>query len=81
VDDILEYKRKADYLIIRVFNDNENINSFKNGVKDALDWFLNIDSSKTAEYLAKFLDFHLKKSSGQTGITDLNLDSLVNEVI
>lgn len=64
VEDILEFKKKADNLISRVFTDKETLDLFKSGIKESLDHFLNIESSKTGEHLAKFLDYHLKKSSG-----------------
>jgi len=43
---------------------------FKVGVKEAMDYFLNIDSGRTSEFLAKYLDSHLKKTSASTGISD-----------
>jgi len=33
-------------------------------LKEAFEYFLNIDSNQISEYLAKFLDIHLRKSSG-----------------
>ena len=35
---------------------------------------LNKKPSLFAEYLAKYVDFHLKKSSTQTGISDSKLE-------
>ena len=64
VEDLLEFKKKSEALMQRVFSDKESIEMFKNTVKEAFDYFLNIDSNKTSEFLAKFLDYHLKKSSG-----------------
>ena len=64
VEDLIHFRKKADSLISRVFSDKETLDIFKGGVKEALEHFLNIHSNVMAEYLAKFLDFHLKKSSG-----------------
>lgn len=64
VEDILEFKKKQEDLINRVFPLKEDSDPFKMGLKEALEHFLNLDSNQTAEYLAKFLDLHLKKSSG-----------------
>ncbi len=56
MEDFIELKRKSDDLVYRVFKDSKT-----KIVKDAFLKFLNIDSNIVAEYLAKFLDFHLKK--------------------
>jgi hypothetical protein len=51
-------------------------------VKKGFMKFLNVDSSVMAEYLAKFLDFHLKKTSKSTiGMNDEDLESKVRETI
>jgi hypothetical protein len=34
-----------------------------------------------AEHLAKYLDFHLRKVSGQAGISDENLIQIIDEVL
>jgi cullin-4 len=34
-----------------------------------------------AEFLAKFLDFHMKKAGGQAGISDENLIKIIDEVL
>lgn len=81
VEDLLEFKKKSEELISRVFSEKEYLDLFKSAVKEGFEYFLNIDPNKIAEYLAKYLDFHLKKSSGQTGITDEKLEQLINEVI
>lgn len=81
LEDILEYKKKCEDLIQKVFIEKENYDLFKSGIKEAFEYFLNIDSNKIAEYLAKYLDFHLKKSSSQVGITDEKLEMIINEVI
>jgi len=48
------------------------------GLKQAYEHFLNIDPNKIAEFLAKYLDLHLKKSSG---ITDKKIEVIMQEVI
>lgn len=81
IEDFLEFKKVSEDLIVKVFTEKEHIDLFKQGVKESFEYFLNIDSNKIAEFLAKFLDYHLKKSSGQTGITDEKLESLIVDVI
>lgn len=51
---------------------------FRMGLKQAYEFFLNIDPNKIAEYLAKYLDLHLKKSSG---ITDEQIEVIMHDVI
>jgi hypothetical protein len=58
MEDFIEFKKRSDDLVRSVFHDPKN-----KIVKDAFTRFLNIDSNIVAEYLAKFLDFHLKKAS------------------
>jgi hypothetical protein len=58
MEDFIEFKKKSDDLVQRVFNDPKN-----RIVGKAFENFLNIDPNIVAEYLAKFLDFHLKKQS------------------
>ena len=53
----------------------------KNGVDEGFSDFLNIEPNIVAEFLAKFLDFHMKKSSGQAGISDESLISIIKEVL
>jgi len=58
MEDFIDVHRKSTELVQRVFSDQKN-----KIVKDAFEKFLNIDPNIVAEYLAKFLDFHLKKTS------------------
>ena len=51
----------------------------KQGVQDAFLDFLNIEPNIVAEFLAKFLDFHLKKSNFVT--SDDTLSQLIEEVL
>ena len=53
----------------------------KNAVNDGFSNYLNIEPNIVAEFLAKYLDFHLKKSSGQAGISDENLIKIIDEVL
>ena len=80
-EDLLDFKRRTEDLIAKVFPLREDSDPFKFGVKEAFECFLNLDPNMIAEYLAKFLDLHLKKSSGQVGITDDKLENLIKEVI
>jgi hypothetical protein len=51
-------------------------------VKKAFEKFLNIEPNVISEYLAKFLDFHLKRTSKSTvGLNDEQLESKVKETI
>lgn len=81
VEDILAFKKRTEELIAKVFQLKEDSDPFRHGLKEAYEYFLNEDSNQIAEYLAKFLDLHLKKSSGQTGITDEKIESIIKEVI
>lgn len=58
MEDFIELYRKSSGLVNQVFNDLKN-----KIVSEAFKQFLNIDPNIVAEYLAKFLDFHLKKTS------------------
>jgi hypothetical protein len=42
---------------------------------------LNLKSNETAEFLAKYLDFCLKKSSGQTNLGDEHTEKVIDDVI
>eukprot|EP00347_Sterkiella_histriomuscorum_P013206 403365600 len=81
VEDILEFKKQAEDLISKVFPLKEDSDPFRTYFKQALEHFLNIDPNMVSEYLAKFLDLHLRKSSGQTGITDEKLEQIIHDVI
>jgi Cullin family len=72
MEDFIEFKKKSDDLVQRVFNDPKN-----RIVGKAFENFLNIDPNIVAEYLAKFLDFHLKKQSQD----DYELGLIVKEVL
>lgn len=52
-------------------------------VKTAFEKFLNIDPNIISEYLAKFLDFYLKKNTGSSNATmnDERLEKLVTDTI
>lgn len=72
MEDFIELYRKSSGLVSQVFNDIKN-----KIVSEAFKQFLNIDPNIVAEYLAKFLDFHLKKTSQD----DEQLARLVEEVL
>ena len=58
MEDFIELQRKSSELVQSVFIDLKN-----KIVREAFLKVLNIDPNISAEYLAKFLDFHLKKTS------------------
>ena len=58
MEDFIEFKKRSDALVQSVFRDPRI-----NFVRLAFEKFLNIDPNIVAEYLAKYLDFHLKKAS------------------
>ena len=79
IEDILEFKKKQEDFLARVFIDKEDYDSFKLVIKESFEHFMNLNSNLIAEFLAKFLDLNLKKSS--TLGTDEALDDLTNQVI
>lgn len=50
----------------RVFPESSNLQTvfLKSAVNEGFSNFLNIEPNIVAEFLAKYLDFHMKKSSG-----------------
>jgi len=56
---------------------------FNKGVRNAFEQFMNIDPNVIAEYLAKFLDFYLKKNTGSSNATmnDEKMEKLVMDTI
>ena len=64
MEDILEFKKKSEQLVQKAFPMKEDADLFRLVLKEAFEYFLNIDSNQISEYLAKFLDIHLRKSSG-----------------
>jgi hypothetical protein len=57
IEDFIQFKARSDDLVARVFAKQE-----VKVVKKAFEKFLNIDPNIIAEYLAKYLDFYLKKT-------------------
>lgn len=86
MEDFIEYKKKSDDLCQRVFFSN-TVGQVTTGssmsqmgqkiVRKAFEEFLNIDSNIVAEYLAKFLDFHLKKQSQD----EMQMNEVVAQVL
>lgn len=71
IEDFIEFRTKSVSLVKSVFPTEHMQTLFhKNAVNDAFSDFLNIEPNIVAEFLAKFLDFHMKKTSGQAGISD-----------
>jgi hypothetical protein len=86
IEDVLAFKRKQEELIRKVFTEKEDFDRFKLALKEAFEYFLNKNSNQTSEFLAKFLDYHLRKNTGsvamQSGSAGKNhLEILTEEVI
>ena len=61
-------------LVKKVFTGPQQTFFLKNAVHEGFSEFLNKEGPEfVAEHLAKYLDFHLRKVSGQAGISDENL--------
>jgi len=57
IEDFISLRMTSEDLVKRVFGATEN-----KIVRLAFEKILNVDSNIIAEYLAKYLDFHLKKA-------------------
>ena len=57
IEDFIQLRVNSEDLVKRVFGANEN-----KIVRLAFEKILNVDSNIIAEYLAKYLDLHLKKA-------------------
>ena len=57
----INFKKDADHMIQRVFDDQNTAKNFTLQINSAIEGFLNIDSNLIAEYLAKWLDYNLKQ--------------------
>ena len=79
LEDILDFKKRQEDLLTKVFIDKEDHDQFKLVIKESFEHFLNLNSNVMAEFLAKFLDMHLKKTS--TLGSDEALEDLTNQVI
>jgi len=76
VKDILELKNRMDVIYKQAFRANE---SFSFDYKAAFEKFVNSNSHKVAELIAKFLDQHLR--SGKTSLSDRDLEQVMNEAM
>lgn len=83
IEDFIEFKHQCDDLVVRVFQRKDLQVLFLKCVKGAFERFLNIDPNIISEYLAKFLDFYLKKNTGSSNATmnDEKLEKLVTETV
>ncbi len=69
-------------MISRVFLDKEDTDNFKLALKEALEYSLNINSNQSAEFMAKYLDMHLKKSPLSNSLeSEQELRHVIEEVI
>jgi hypothetical protein len=82
IEDFIEFRKKADELVRKVFPNPQICDLFNKGaVQKGFEDFMNIEPNIVAEFLAKFLDYHMKKSSGQVGLSDENLLQIIDEVL
>lgn len=82
IEDFIEFRTKSVSLVKEVFAEQKQVELFLyKAVNDGFSDFLNIEPNIVAEFLAKFLDFHMKKSSGQVGISDEELIRIIDEVL
>ena len=65
---MLKFKKQSEELISRVFLEKEDSDNFKLALREALEYSLNLNSNQTAEFMAKYLDMHLKKSPASNSI-------------
>jgi len=72
VEDFIQFRAKSEDLVRRVFGVAEN-----KIVRLAFEKILNVDSNIIAEYLAKFLDYHLKKSQQD----EAQMEKITKEVV
>lgn len=63
MEDLLDFKKRSEDLIKTVFTEREDFDKFKLILKEAFEFFLNKNPNQIAEFLAKFLDYNLKKST------------------
>ena len=74
-------------MIADVFLDRDDIERFKTTLKEAFEHFLNKDNhhaNTIAEFLAKYLDMHLKKSNTSSSFNDdreQNLEKIIEDVL
>lgn len=65
-----------------MFLEKEDSENFKLALKEALDYSLNVNSNQSAEFIAKYLDMHLKKSPVSNSLeSEQDLRKLIEEVI
>jgi hypothetical protein len=79
VENLMEFKRKSDKIIETSFKNNSE---FKMGQKKAFEMFLNIEANQVSEYIAKYLDLHLRKSL-KTKIlhTDEEMETIIQDTL
>ena len=82
IEDFISFRTQSVALVKDVFQ-QEQVQTLilKNAVNEGFSDFLNIEPNIVAEFLAKFLDFHMKKVSGQAGISDQELIKIIDEVL
>ena len=79
VENLMAFKQKSDKIIEVSFKNNSE---FKMGQKKAFENFLNIEANKIAEYMAKYLDLHLRKSVKTKIIySDEEMESMIQDTL
>ena len=82
IENVVKFVKQSEDLISRVFLEKEDSDTFKLALKDALLHSLNINSNQTAEFIAKYLDMHLKKASTSTSLeSEQELRLVIDDVI
>jgi cullin 4 len=82
IEDFIEFRQSSVELVKKVFSGPQQTNFLKNAVHEGFSVFLNKEGPEfVAEHLAKYLDFHLRKVSGQAGISDETLIQIIDEVL
>ena len=64
----MKFKKQSEDLISKVFLEKEDNDNFKLALREALEYSLNLNSNQSAEFMAKYLDMHLKKSPASNSL-------------
>eukprot|EP01080_Neovahlkampfia_damariscottae_P011659 gene11659-4896_t len=73
VQDLLNFKNKSDEILVKCFKNNEKFNF---DYKMSFEKFVNSESHKVAQFIAKFIDGKLKTTKG---ITDEEIENYMND--
>jgi hypothetical protein len=82
IENVLKFKKQSEELISRVFLEKEDHDNFKLALREALEHSLNLNSNQSAEFMAKYLDMHLKKSPASNSLeSEQDLRVVIADVI